>query len=251
MNLQKRILLAVVLLMIGGTGFAVTWFRANQRLGKPGLKATPLPGTVVMKFDLPEKVLDFTSTNLPTAEEALNYLPQDTSYAQRLYHEADTNWSPEGFWVSANVILMGTDRSSIHKPEYCLPGHGWQIQNKAEVQLTIQAPEPYQMPVAKWTVGRAEKAADGSMRQISGLYVFWFVADNEQTVQNNERQWWMTRDLLRTGVLQRWAYVSYFVQCWPGQEDAAFERLSRLISASVPEFQWPPRPAASSAVARR
>jgi hypothetical protein len=52
--------------------------------------------------------------------------------------------------------------------------------------------------------------------------------------------WWLARDLLRTGVLQRWAYVSYFSFCAPGQEDAAFERMSKLIAASVPEYQLPP-----------
>ena len=38
-------------------------------------------------------------------------------------------------------------------------------------------------------------------------------------------------------MLQRWAYVSYFALCAPGDEDATFLRLSRLVAASVPEFQ--------------
>jgi hypothetical protein len=45
---------------------------------------------------------------------------------------------------------------------------------------------------------------------------------------------------LRTGVLQRWAYLSYFAVCAPGQEDAAFERMKNLIVHSVPEYQLPP-----------
>ena len=43
-----------------------------------------------------------------------------------------------------------------------------------------------------------------------------------------------------TGVLQRWAYVSYFSVCEPGQEDATFARMEKLIAASVPAFQLPP-----------
>ena len=73
-----------------------------------------------------------------------------------------------------------------------------------------------------------------------GLYVFWFVARNEETDSHWQRIWWLTRDLLTTGVLQRWAYVSYFTICLPGQEDAAFERMKKLIAASVPEFQPAP-----------
>jgi hypothetical protein len=47
--------------------------------------------------------------------------------------------------------------------------------------------------------------------------------------------------LLHSATLQRWAYVSYFAGCEPGGEAAAFERVKRLIVASVPEFQLPPR----------
>ena len=49
--------------------------------------------------------------------------------------------------------------------------------------------------------------------------------------------------MFRTGVLQRWAMISYFTVCAPGQEEAAFERLKKFISASAPEFQLVPRPA--------
>jgi hypothetical protein len=40
--------------------------------------------------------------------------------------------------------------------------------------------------------------------------------------------------------LDRWAYISYFSVCEPGQEDAAFERMKKLIAISVPEFQLVP-----------
>ncbi|MGN6643705.1 MAG: exosortase-associated EpsI family protein [Verrucomicrobiota bacterium] len=247
MKTLQRIVLIVVLVLIAGTGFALSWFRSHQRLGNPGIKATPLPGTVVMKFDLPETVPGFTSTNVPQSDVVLNFLPKDTSYAQRRYE------APDGFWVNANIILMGTDRTSIHKPEYCLPGQGWRIIGKEEVNLTIAGPQPYQMPVAQWLIGNTDQAPDGTKREVRGLYVFWFVAENEQTVRNTERMWWLTRDLLRTGVLQRWAYVSYFTMCLPGQEEAAFQRVQQLIANSVPQFQLPPASASlpAAAVARQ
>jgi hypothetical protein len=42
------------------------------------------------------------------------------------------------------------------------------------------------------------------------------------------------RDLLFRNVLQRWAYVSFFADCAPGEEDATFEKMTRLIATSVP-----------------
>jgi hypothetical protein len=79
-----------------------------------------------------------------------------------------------------------------------------------------------------------EKGVRGRAR---ALYVFWFVADGQLTADHNERMLWMARDLLMTGVLQRWAYVSCVSYCQPGQEEAAFARMSELIGAAVPRFQ--------------
>ena len=96
------------------------------------------------------------------------------------------------------------------------------------------------MQVAKWTITNFIQNTDGQKQEVRGLYVFWFVAKNEETDSHWQRIWWLTRDLLTTGVLQRWAYVSYFAVCQPGQEDATFDRMKKLIAASVPEFQLPP-----------
>ena len=71
-------------LIAGGAG-ALTWLKKNQRLGEPGIKATPIPGSIKMNFDLPAQVLDYTSTNEAQARTVLDTLPKDTSYAQRLY----------------------------------------------------------------------------------------------------------------------------------------------------------------------
>ena len=82
---QKWLILFVVLVLMAGTAGALTWLKANQRLGQPGIIATPIPGKVAMKIDLPEQVLDFTSTNVPESDEVLGYLPKDTSFVERCY----------------------------------------------------------------------------------------------------------------------------------------------------------------------
>jgi hypothetical protein len=235
MKSRKIIVFVCVLGLIAGGAGALTWLKKNQRLGAPGIKATPIPGSIQMDFDLPAQVLDYTSTNEAQNQTVLDTLPKDTSYAQRLY--MDTN----GFWVNANVILMGMDRTSIHKPDFCLPGQGWNIDKKETVSIPIQGSRPYRLQVAKWTITNFIQNQGGQKEKVCGLYVFWFVAKNEETDSHWQRIWWLTRDLLTTGVLQRWAYVSYFSAGFaPGQEDAAFARIEKLIAASAPEFQLPP-----------
>jgi hypothetical protein len=234
MKHQKWIMLSVALVLIAGTAGALTWLRANQKLGRPGLKTEAIPGNVQVKINLPERVLDFNSTNVPEAQIVLGYLPADTSFAERCYFEKN------GAWIYATVVLMGADRTSIHKPDYCLPGQGWVIKDRSVVNIPVAGAQNYELPVSKWVIANSFQTPDGQKQAVGGLYVFWLVADGEETPDNYQRMWWLARDLLRTGVLQRWAYVSYFTVCAPGQEDAAFERVKSLIAHSVPEYQFPP-----------
>ena len=234
MKNQKWLLLLVALVLMAGAAGALVRLKSFQKLGKPGIKATPIPDTLLMKLDLPESVPDFTSTNVPESAIELGYFPNDTSYVRRLYQ------SPDGFAATATVILMGADRTSIHKPDYCLPGQGWNIRSKKIASLKIAGATPYELPVSEWVVSNSLKTSDGGKKTVSGIYVFWFVADGEQTPSHYQFMRWLAMDLLRKAVWQRWAYVSYFSVCEPGQEDAALARTEKLITASVPGFQLPP-----------
>jgi hypothetical protein len=74
------------------------------------------------------------------------------------------------------------------------------------------------------------------------VFVYWFVADGLLTARHTDRMWWMAKDLLSNGVLERWAYVMCFSACLPGQEDATFGRLKQFIASATPEFQLTPPP---------
>jgi hypothetical protein len=235
MNKQKGLVLLVTLALMAGTVGALTWLKGRQKLGPPGIIAEPIPGKVMMKIDLPERVLDFNSTNVPEPEVVASYLPPDTSFVERCY------MSPDGLPpIYATIILMGNDRTSIHRPEYCFVGQGFTPEEKTVVNIPIGGAEPYVLPVAKWKVGGVFQEPDGRKVEVAGVYVFWFVADKAQTADYIQFQHHLFRNLLLTGKLQRWAYVSHFSVCAPGQEEAAFERMKKLIAASVPAYQLPP-----------
>jgi hypothetical protein len=230
---QKTLILIVALVLMAGTAGALAWLRANQKLGTPGVKGTSITNSVMLKIGLPERVLDFTSTNVPEPDVAIGYFPKDTSYAERVYS------APDGLRIQSTVILMGADRTSIHRPEYCLPGQGWSIDDKTVVKLPIADQPPYSLDVARWYISTTVQQPDGQKGKIAGIYAFWYVADNEETADHDKMLEWLTLDLFRTGALQRWAYCSYFAACMPGQQDATFEQMKRLIAASVPQYQVP------------
>ncbi|MGO8930115.1 MAG: exosortase-associated EpsI family protein [Limisphaerales bacterium] len=241
MNKQKWIMVIAALSLMGGGAGLLMRLQATQKLGQPGVKTHSIPGSQRLQVELPERILDYTSEAVEVDKTTLGWLPQDTSFGQRIYR------APDGFETSANVVLMGRDRTSIHKTEFCLEGQGWVIDRSASSRATVRMERPftYDLPVMKF-VATKQVTVHGQRVTARGIYVLWFVADNDEyTARHWQRMWWMARDLLRTGVLQRWASVSYFAECAPGTEDATFERMKKFIVASVPEFQLVPSPAAA------
>lgn len=232
---QLVLIVALALLVAGAV--ALQQIQKTQKLGQPGVRVVPremrddagqLQGTETV--DLPAQVLDWKSVAMPVSTQVVKWLPKDTVYGQRIYT------APDGWPVQMNVVLMGSDRTSIHKPEYCLPSQGVRIEAKESRTIPIRRPHAYSLPVTVFTLTREEER-EGRKVVDRALYVFWFVADGQVTADHNERMRWMARDLVTRLTLQRWAYVSCVVGCAPGQEEQAFQRLSGFLAEAVPQFQ--------------
>jgi hypothetical protein len=247
MNKQKWIVMVVAFALIGGAAGLLLRLQASQRLGQPAVKTSPIADSNRLNVDLPADVPGYTSEVVEPGQQELDMLPKDTSFGGRRYV------APDGFWALAKVVLMGSDRTSIHKTEFCMEGSGWRIDRSrsGEVKIHMDRPYPYDLPVMKYFTSR-EVDINGQKTLLSGIYVAWFVADNDEyTTDHLQRVWWLARDLLRTGVLQRWALVNYFSVCMPGQEEATFERMKKLIVQTVPDFQLVPRAPTTTASARQ
>lgn len=230
---RAEITIAAVALLIMALGLGVlVRLSGTRQLGEPGIRVRVTdPQRPKVEILLPERVLNYISTNLPPTEAELAVLPEDTSIAKRLYQ------APDGFQIAVNVVLMGSDRTSIHKPEYCLTSQGWQILGRETVQVPVQRPHPYQLPVRLFTASIVQEVAGGRTVRHGGVYLFWFVADGRIASGHFERLAKMTLDLFRTGRLPRWAYIACFAQCEPGQEADTAERVKRFIAALAPLFQ--------------
>ena len=219
------------LLLMAVAGGAIFKLQARQTLGRPGVLAEPQAGSPRWRIPLPERVAGMTSQEVPAAEVELSALPADTSFGKRLY--TATNGAP----LLLQVVLMGRDRTSIHQPQYCLTGQGWLIEKTEEVRLPVAGPQPHEVPALKLTASKVFTTENGQRVPLRAIYVYWFVADGALTAHRSERLASMAKELLRTGTLQRWAYVACFAQCLPGEEDKAFARVKEFVSEAVPEFQ--------------
>jgi hypothetical protein len=235
MNKQKWILLFVALGLIGGTAGMLSRLKANQKLGLPGILTKDIPNSPRKQIILPELVLDYKSEPVEIDPNVLTYMPQDSSFVQRRYKASD------GFMTLLNAVLMGSDRSTIHKPQFCMTGAGWTIDDSTSAETTVPMlrPQPYDLPVMKLLMKR-DFTVNGKTATVHGIYVYWFVADNQLTASHGTRMWRMARELLKTGVLERWAYITCFSVCEPGQEEATYARMQKFMQASVPQFQLVP-----------
>jgi hypothetical protein len=234
---QKTILFIAVLALIGSTAAVLAHAKANQKLGLPGVKTAPLPDSKNLQVLLPENVPGYASKDVQQSDIVTRMLPQDTSYGQRLYTADDK------FQALVNVVLMGSSRGSIHKPQICLTAQGWQInQDISRIEhVRMEKPVPYDLPVMLLTTTKTAKI-EGKDQTMQGLYAYWFVDADHYTASHSERFMRMAQDVLLKGELDRWAYVAFFSVCAPGQENATFDRMKKLIAASVPEFQLVPKP---------
>lgn len=246
MNRRTWLWTAVLGLMMLGSALVLARLDAVQRLGQPGVRTRPLDdGTIRVQVLLPEAVPGYRSEWVEQQKEVIEALPPDTSFGQRHYKADD------GFEVLLNVVLMGTDRTSIHKPQFCLTGAGWRIEETVRDRVRIPRPHPYELPVVKLVAGR-EMTLQGQTVPVRGIYVYWFVCEDGLSGEPTgfERMWWMARELLRRGVLQRWAYVTCFAVCLPGREEATYERMKAFLALAVPEFQLVSGPSVAGSGAR-
>lgn len=233
------ILATVAAALMAGTAYQLSRFQSRHRLGPPGLRLCDLPlvdekGQTVTtnSICLPERILDFSSQLLPVTREELEWLPRDTTFGRRLYRA-----ERDGFFCQVSGVLMGTDRTSIHKPEYCLPGQGFYIHRRSQLSIPIDRPSPFQLPVTRLDATREVLLENGTRVNQGAVYVYWFVSGSRLSNDHFQRMWWLASDLLRTGELQRWAYIGALGVCSPGQEDQTYQRIQELVRHLVPEFQ--------------
>lgn len=154
-------------------------------------------------------------------------LPEDTGFARKLYQ----NWRGEPILLS--IVLSGTDRSSIHRPEICLTAQGFRILEGETHSLGLDSGEI--IPVTILDIGKQMKNSENAEGPWSGLFIYWFVGGESMVATENERMLTDYWDRLR-GKPSRWAYVMIQTPLYPDRE-RALQRVQEFVSEALNEFQ--------------
>lgn len=222
------------------------WFSPSMQSGDEAGVVMSLPQRVPSFVGQPEK---------PVAEET-NNLPEDTAIAKMRYNTASAA-PDETDIVHVSLVLAGSERRSIHRPEVCLPGQGWSIVGSEVVPVEI-APGKI-LRVKDLTIEKTGHRADGSETRIRAHYVYWFIGTDITTPSHFERILRTTWDSIVRNVNHRWAYASVMTLVTENLDpketherhrtDEQTKRLmSFLVQQLVPRFQkeFMPHPIAKS-----
>jgi hypothetical protein len=174
---------ALVLALLIFTLVACQLFQGIETRSEPGVN-----------MDLPGSLGNFLGFDQAISEGERVILPSDTEFAKKRY---------VGFGsaeISAEIVLTGAHRQSIHRPQVCLVGQGWTIQKEERIPIKL-ADGRVQM-VRNLVLSRNQSGV-----QVVGNFLYWFVGTDKTTDDHLERLFLTSWDRIMHRVNHRWAYV--------------------------------------------
>jgi hypothetical protein len=153
----------------------------------------------------------------------LQILPADTQIIRKLYQHSSGNS------MMVTIVFSGQGRSSLHRPEICLPSQGFTIANHSLEPIPIKGRDP--LTVSLLTIDRR---LTGSTIDQKGLFCYWFTGGRDrETASHIQRILWMAEDRILRNTSTRWAYVSVLMTPSHLNADSKAE-LIRLLGSLYP-----------------
>lgn len=134
-------------------------------------------------------------------------LPDDTEFIKSAYANA------AGRRVFVSVVLSGTERDSIHRPQRCLKAQGNALDKEYTLDVPLEGRDPLQVRVIK--ASKAQTAPDGTTIGKNIYYAYWFVGQERETPSHVTRMFWLAWDRVVHSKASRWAYISVSGECDP------------------------------------
>ncbi len=186
-----------------------------------------------VKMELPDEIVGWPGYPAKVAQVEKDILGEDTEFARKIYLSPDGKL---GFFLS--IVLSGKDRTSIHPPEMCLRGQGWQLQPVTDiVTIRVAEPKPYKLDVMKLEAYVPGNLKTGGGKPQKLLYLYWFVGKDIMTPYKNTMTFRESWDRIAYGKSHRWAYVTLAAVVQPGDEGDTLKLMKIFLESAVPKFQ--------------
>lgn len=148
-------------------------------------------------------------------------LPKDTVIIRKEYQNSAGNS------IMVSVVVTGTQRASIHRPEWCLPAQGFVIDRARKEKIELRGRKPLAIMLL-------DLSSEGTRTpRPSHAFAYWFVGRGRETPYHIVRLFWMAVDSVFRGVVQKWAYVAVMTSDFPVQ-DAETDTLLDFVGELYP-----------------
>ena len=192
----SRVLIAVVVGILGGAVWLTATTSDVTKISEPGVKLYPDGSPFLV-----DQAGDWTgSERRGLTKEEQELLPQDTEGSRRLFKDKNGNQ------LVCSVILAGREATSIHRPELCLPGQGWTINEHMET-IPVAAAPGGTLAVMRMNGTRLAQWPDGRVAQLRSIFLYWFVGKDRITASHWQRIYWTSKDRILHNTNHRWAYI--------------------------------------------
>ena len=181
----------VVLLLAALVGVAY-WFN-------PPVNIHAQSGVVM---DLPVIVGDYYGKPGEITQVERDLLPADTEFARRSYDDG------RGHQINCSIVLSGAEERSIHRPEGCLTGQGWDIVGQEYIPIPLLS--GHKLTARRLSLERQVKLQNNETVTVRAFYIYWFVGENVSTPSEIKRVLLSNWDRVMHNRSHRWAYVSFF-----------------------------------------
>lgn len=126
-------------------------------------------------------------------------LPEDTEFVKSAY----TN--EVGVRLFTSIVLSGTARDSIHRPQRCLKAQGNSLDGEYTLSVPLEGRDPLNVRVIK--ASRIFHTEEGTIPYYS-YYAYWFVGQDRETPYHLGRMFWLAWDRVVRSKANRWAYIA-------------------------------------------
>jgi EpsI family protein len=212
-------------------GLTVGFAMKVNRLGVRGTAGIPLAEDGLNPAPLPAFLgTDWIGQDTEVTAVEREMLPPDTGYARRIYVSLDDRRQQ----VLVSVVLSGRDRTSIHRPELCLVGQGWTINEHDQTQLGGGSETTPVWAAALLRLGRQVPGKDGINQRVNSLFAYWFVGRDRLATTTFERLWFTALNRLRLRP-DRWAYVVVQTVVLPGETETQAQARMDAVTSHLQE----------------
>jgi EpsI family protein len=154
---------------------------------------------------LPARVGEWEGEEMPVPFLVEKVLPAGTEFLRKTYRASAAGDASDAE-VLVTVVTSGADKRSIHRPERCLQGQGWQIVSRDRCGIPVSKGSRTELEVTRLVIRRVWLEEKQKM-EVRGVVLYWFMGHDRLTGSNSKRLLWGWWDRVVRGLNYRWSYA--------------------------------------------